>query len=165
MCTVAEPMSAPEALATLQTVADFLAGLDAAELPAAALGQYIPGPVQADAVLAAALAPLLAAYDAKDGHLGVGGISRPLTRCVPRVFMRPFGSPGAVILGDFRGRLALFCEAIRAVFARSVAPFARSLAAGHAVAADSPRREMNTVRSGTFGGKIIRSHSPPPRPG
>jgi hypothetical protein len=72
MCTMAEPMSAPEALATLQTVADSLAGLDAAELPAEALGQYIRGLVQADAVLAAALAPMLAAYDAKDGHLADG---------------------------------------------------------------------------------------------
>ena len=72
MCTMADPMSAPEALAKLQTLADRLAGLDAASLPAEALGQYIRELVQADAVAAAALARLLAAYDAKDGHLADG---------------------------------------------------------------------------------------------
>jgi hypothetical protein len=72
MCARAEPGSAPGALARLQTVADVLAGLDAAEVPAEALGQYIRGLVQADAVLAAALARMLAAYDARDGHLADG---------------------------------------------------------------------------------------------
>jgi len=72
MCTVADPMSAPEVLAKLQTLADRLVGLDAAQLPAEALGQYIRELVQADAVLAAALASMLAAYDVKDGHLADG---------------------------------------------------------------------------------------------
>ena len=69
MCTMADPMSAPEALAKLQTLAGDLADVDAAELPAEALGQYIRELVQADGVLAAALASMLAAYDVKDGHL------------------------------------------------------------------------------------------------
>jgi hypothetical protein len=72
MCTMADPMSAPEALAKLQTLVGYLADLDAAALPAEALGQYIRDLVQADAVAAAALARLLAAYDAKDGHLADG---------------------------------------------------------------------------------------------
>ena len=72
MCTMADPMSAPEVLAKLQTLADRLAGLDAAELPAGELGQYIRELVQADGVLAAALASMLAAYDVKDGHLATG---------------------------------------------------------------------------------------------
>ena len=41
-------------------------------MPAEALGQYIRELVQADAVIAAALAQMLAAYDAKDGHLADG---------------------------------------------------------------------------------------------
>ena len=72
MCTMADPMSAPEALAKLQTLAGYLADVDAAELPAEALGQYIRELVQADGVLAAALASMLAAYDVKDGHLADG---------------------------------------------------------------------------------------------
>jgi len=72
MCTTADPMSAPEALANLQTLAGHLADMDAASMPAEALGQYIRELVQADAVLTAALAPMLAAYDAKDGHLADG---------------------------------------------------------------------------------------------
>src|SRR5579864_7019674 len=72
MCTAADPMSAPEALANLQTLAGHLADMDAASMPAEALGQYIRELVQADAVLTAALAPMLAAYDAKDGHLADG---------------------------------------------------------------------------------------------
>jgi hypothetical protein len=72
MCTTADPMSAPEALANLQTLAGHLADLDATSMPAEALGQYIRELVQADAVLTAALAPMLAAYDAKDGHLADG---------------------------------------------------------------------------------------------
>src|SRR5579863_5004736 len=72
MCTMADPMSAPEALAVLQAAAGYLADLDAVELPAEELGQCIRGLVRADAVLTAALAPMLAAYDVKDGHLGDG---------------------------------------------------------------------------------------------
>src|SRR3984885_3511928 len=50
----------------------YLADMDAASIPAEARGQYIRELVQADAVLTAALAGLLAAYDAKDGHLADG---------------------------------------------------------------------------------------------
>ena len=69
---MADPASAPEALAKLQALAGYLADLDAASMPAEALGQYIRDLVHADAVITAALARLLAAYDAKDGHLADG---------------------------------------------------------------------------------------------
>ncbi len=72
MCTEAVPAGGGEALATLRSVAGYLAGLDAASMSAEALGQYIRELIQANAVLTAALAPMLAAYDAKDGHLAEG---------------------------------------------------------------------------------------------
>jgi hypothetical protein len=72
MGTVTVPASGGEALAKLMSLAGYLADLDAAQLPAEVLGQYIRDLVQADAVLTAALAPMLAAYDAKDGHLADG---------------------------------------------------------------------------------------------
>ena len=53
-------------------LAGYLADLDVAQFPAEELGRYIRELVQADAVLAAALAPMLAAYDAKDGHQADG---------------------------------------------------------------------------------------------
>ena len=72
MSAMAVPASAADAVEKLQALAGYLAGLDAASMPAAALGQCIRDLVQADAVLTAALAPMLAAYDAKDGHLADG---------------------------------------------------------------------------------------------
>jgi hypothetical protein len=72
MCTEAIPASGGEALAKLRALAGYLADLDVAQLPAEELGRYIRELVQADAVLTAALAPMLAAYDAKDGHLADG---------------------------------------------------------------------------------------------
>jgi len=72
MCTMAIPASGGEALEKLQSLAGYLADLDAASLPAEELGRYIRELVQADAVLTAALAPMLAAYDAQDGHLADG---------------------------------------------------------------------------------------------
>jgi Domain of unknown function (DUF222) len=72
MCTMAVPANGGEALAKLQSLIDYLADLDAAQLPAEELGQYIRELVQADAVTTSALAQLLAAYDAKDGHLADG---------------------------------------------------------------------------------------------
>ncbi len=66
------PASGGEALAKLMSSVCDLADLDAAELPAGELGQYIRELVQADGVLAAALASMLAAYDVKDGHLADG---------------------------------------------------------------------------------------------
>ncbi len=72
MCTEAVPASGGEALAKLRSLAGYLADLDAASLPAEELGRYIRELVQADAVLTAALAPMLAAYDAKDGHVANG---------------------------------------------------------------------------------------------
>jgi hypothetical protein len=56
----------------LETVAGFLAGLDAASMPAGAAAECLRGMERADAVLAAARAVLLAAFDAKDGHLADG---------------------------------------------------------------------------------------------
>ncbi len=72
MCTMTVPASGGEALAKLQALAGYLADLDAASMPAEELGRYIRELVQADAVLTAALAPMLAAYDAKDGHQADG---------------------------------------------------------------------------------------------
>jgi hypothetical protein len=72
MCTEAIPASGGEALAKLRSLAGYLADLDVAQLPAEELGRYIRELVRADAVLAAALAPMLAAYDTKDGHQGDG---------------------------------------------------------------------------------------------
>ena len=72
MCTEAIPASGGEALAKLRSLAGYLADLDVAQFPAEELGRYIRELVQADAVLAAALAPMLAAYDAKDGHQADG---------------------------------------------------------------------------------------------
>ncbi len=72
MCTMADPAGASEVLAKLRSLAGYLADLDAAQLPAEELGRYIRELVKADAVLTAALAPMLAAYDAKDGHQADG---------------------------------------------------------------------------------------------
>jgi len=72
MCTKAVPASMGEALETLQTSAGYLADLDAASLPAAALAQILLGMEQADAVWAVAWARVLAAVDAKGGHQADG---------------------------------------------------------------------------------------------
>ena len=72
MCTVTIPPSADEALRQLQSAAAVLAGLDMAHMPAEALAGYLCGMEQADAALAAARGQLLAAFDAKDGHLTDG---------------------------------------------------------------------------------------------
>jgi hypothetical protein len=72
MSIAAAPASAAEAIERLLSSAGYLADLDAASMPAEALGQCIRELVQADAVLTAALAPMLAAYDTKDGHLADG---------------------------------------------------------------------------------------------
>jgi hypothetical protein len=72
MSIMAVPAGGSEALAKLRSLAGYLADLDAASMPAEVLGEYIRELVQADAVLTAALAPMLAAYDAKDGHVADG---------------------------------------------------------------------------------------------
>ena len=72
MCAVTGPASIDEALRMLQLSAGFLADVDAASLPAAALGQCLRGMVQANAVLTVAQARSLTAFDAKDGHLADG---------------------------------------------------------------------------------------------
>ncbi len=72
MSTVPTFASPREAREAVHAGLGYLADLDAASMPAEALGLYIRELVQADAVLTAALAPMLAAYDAKDGHQGDG---------------------------------------------------------------------------------------------
>ena len=72
MGTVAVPASAAEAVQMWQTSAGYLADLDAASMPAAALAACMQGMEQAEAVATAAWAQMLAAYDAQDGHLADG---------------------------------------------------------------------------------------------
>ena len=72
MSILAVPAGGGEAIAKLRALAGYLADLDTAQLPAEELGQYIRELVQADAVLTAALAPMLAAYDAQHGHQADG---------------------------------------------------------------------------------------------
>jgi hypothetical protein len=75
--TVAVPASAAEALEMWQASAGYLADLDAASMPAAALAACIVGMEQADAVATVAWARMLAAFDAQDGHLADGQRSLP----------------------------------------------------------------------------------------
>src|SRR5579862_7559520 len=77
MGTVAVPASAAEALEMWQASAGYLADLDAASMPAAALAACILGMEQADAVATVAWARMLAAFDAQDGHLADGQRSLP----------------------------------------------------------------------------------------
>ena len=72
MCAVTGPASIDEALRMLQSAAGYLADVDAASLPAPALGHCLRGMVQANAVLTVAQARSLTAFDAKDGHLADG---------------------------------------------------------------------------------------------
>jgi hypothetical protein len=72
MCAMAVPASGADAVEKLQTLVGYLADLDAASLPAAALAELLLGMEHADAVWAVARARMLAAYDAQDGHLADG---------------------------------------------------------------------------------------------
>jgi Domain of unknown function (DUF222) len=72
MSTGTSQASAGELLDILETTAGLLADLDAAELPTVVLGDSLAGMERLDAVLAAARSGLLAAFDAKDGHLADG---------------------------------------------------------------------------------------------
>ncbi len=72
MCTGTAPASAAEVLEMIESLAGLLAGVGAAELPTAALAGHLAGMERVDAVLAAARARFLAAFDAKDGHLADG---------------------------------------------------------------------------------------------
>src|SRR5579862_3114246 len=69
---MAVPASMGEALDRLESSVGYLADLDAAQLPVEALATCVRRMVQADAVTAVAWARMLAAYDAKDGHLADG---------------------------------------------------------------------------------------------
>jgi hypothetical protein len=72
MSTVMVPANADEALGMLQTAAGFLADMDVAGMPAEAVAECLRGLERADAVQAAARSRSLAAFNAKDGHLGDG---------------------------------------------------------------------------------------------
>src|SRR5579863_2554493 len=72
MSIMSVPTDGGEELAKLRSSVGYLADLDAAQLPAEALAGYIRELIQADAVATVALARLLAAYDAKDGHQADG---------------------------------------------------------------------------------------------
>ena len=79
MCTAAVPTSVGEALGMLksaqrmeQAALGFLAGVDAADVPAAALAECLEGLEQTDAVQAAARGRLLEAFDAQDGSVADG---------------------------------------------------------------------------------------------
>jgi Domain of unknown function (DUF222) len=79
MCTVTVPASAGEALRMLksaqrmaQAALGFLAGMDAADAPAAALAECLEGLEQTDAVQAAARGRVLEAFDAQDGSVADG---------------------------------------------------------------------------------------------
>src|SRR5579862_6022608 len=69
---MAVPASMGEALDRLESSVGYLADLDAAQLPVEALATCVRRMVQADAVWAVAWAQMLAAFDAKDGHLADG---------------------------------------------------------------------------------------------
>jgi hypothetical protein len=72
MSTVAAPATAAQALEMIHVGAGYLADLDAAQMPAAALGGCVQELEGADAVITVARARMLLAYDAKDGHLAEG---------------------------------------------------------------------------------------------
>ncbi|HYB16003.1 MAG TPA: hypothetical protein VEF71_11100, partial [Streptosporangiaceae bacterium] len=63
MCTLMVPANAAEALGMLEGAAGFLADMDAAGMPAEALGECLRGMERADAVQAAARGRVLAAFD------------------------------------------------------------------------------------------------------
>jgi hypothetical protein len=67
MCTTAGPANLNEALAMLESSAGFLADMDVADMPAAALAGCIQGMERAEGVLAVAQGRSLAAFDTKDG--------------------------------------------------------------------------------------------------
>ncbi len=72
MGNVVVPSNAAEALGMLESAMGFLAGANAAQMPAEAIAQCLRGLERADAVEAAARGQLLAAFDTKDGHLADG---------------------------------------------------------------------------------------------
>ncbi len=72
MGTGTVPPSVAEALSDMETLAGFVADVGAAEMPAEELAGHIAATERVSAVLAAALGRLLAAFDAKDGHLTDG---------------------------------------------------------------------------------------------
>jgi Domain of unknown function (DUF222) len=72
MSAMAVPVSGADAVEKVQALVGYLADLDAASLPAAALAELLLGLEHADAVTAVARARILAAFDAQDGHLADG---------------------------------------------------------------------------------------------
>jgi hypothetical protein len=72
MGATAVPASIEQALAAIHGGLGYLADIDAASLPAETAMHCVRELVGADAVATAALAELLAAVDAQDGHLAYG---------------------------------------------------------------------------------------------
>jgi hypothetical protein len=72
MSTVPAFASPRQALAAVRAGLEYLADLDAAELPAETLGETLQEMEADDAVQAAARGSLMAAFDAKNGHLADG---------------------------------------------------------------------------------------------
>jgi Domain of unknown function (DUF222) len=72
MSTVVIPANADEALIIIESLMDYLADLDAASLPAEAIGGHLRAMERIDAVGAATWGRLLAAFDAHGGPIGDG---------------------------------------------------------------------------------------------
>jgi hypothetical protein len=70
--SVMVPRTAGEALGMLESALGFLASEDAADMPGGALADRLRALERGDAIAAAARGRYLAAFDAKDGHLGDG---------------------------------------------------------------------------------------------
>ncbi len=172
MSTGTGAASAGELLKVLESVAGSLADLDAAELPAEALGACVQGVVRADAVLAAALGRLLAAFDAKDGHLGDG--HKTLRAWAVHVLGVTRGQAGEYLA--LRGlardhavlRAALREKAITKSLALQLARWTNAIPAGFRAEA-----EQILVTAALAGARLrelaaiyaeIRSHTAPPDP-
>ena len=72
MSAVAVPSDADEALKMLESALGFLAAAASADMPAGTVAECLRALERADAVEAAARGRLLAAFDARDGHLADG---------------------------------------------------------------------------------------------
>jgi Domain of unknown function (DUF222) len=72
MSIAAVPANADEALTIIESLMEYLADLDAASLPAEAIGEHLRAMERIDTVAAAAWGRLLAAFDAQGGPVGDG---------------------------------------------------------------------------------------------
>jgi Domain of unknown function (DUF222) len=117
MCSAIAPAGVAEALGMLESAAGYLAGTDAAQMPAESVAQCLRGLERVDAVTAAARGRLLAAFDAKDGHLADG-------QRTSRTWL-------AHCTGVTRGQAAEH-QAVQAL-AKQHRPLAAALAEGHVI--------------------------------